>query len=138
MSNSIIRAELASRLKDWAEAQVPPIPAIAFQNVPFTKPGSPPVPFLETLLIPNTTLNKELSGNRKTYMGIFQVNCWGGYGRGMRQVEDIAQAVINLYPMLPKSGPVSIESTPTAERPLWDTTGWVIVPVTIKYRMETF
>lgn len=137
MSNSVIRLELATRLKDWADAQDPPI-EIAFQNVPFEKPGNPPVPFLESLFIPNTTLQKELSGSRKTYMGIYQVNVWAGYGRGMRQAEDIAQAIINLYPMLPKSGAVSIESTPTAEKPLWDTTGWVIVPVTIKYRMETF
>lgn len=137
MSNSIIRAELATKLKTWADAQDPPI-AIAFENVPFTKPGNPGVPFLETNLLPNFTSNNEVSGSRKTYIGIFQVNCWGLYGNGMRKVETMAESIVNLYPLLPKSGPVSIEQTPSVEKPILDTTGWVIVPVTIKYRMETF
>lgn len=137
MSNIIIRQELATRLKTWADAQNPSV-QIAYQNVPFLKPSTPGVPWLEAQLLPNVTLNNEVSGSRKTYMGIFQVNCWGLYGNGMRVIETLAQNVIDLFPVLPKTGLVSIEQTPTAENPLFDTAGWVIVPVTIKYRMETF
>jgi hypothetical protein len=133
MSNAVIRAELETRLKAWADAQIPEVP-IAFQNVPFTKPTGP---YLEAILMPNGTFNKELSGTRKTYIGIFQVNCWAPSGKGMGQVEALSQSVVNLFPILPKSGAVSIEQTPTAEKPLPDDSGWVIVPVTIKYRMET-
>lgn len=132
--NSVIRAELEARLKTWADAQNPKIP-IAFQNVAFTKPSSGV--FLEAYLIPNDTLHKEVSGARKTYIGLFQINCWAKSGQGMGDVEQLAQSVVGLYPMLPKTGPVSIEGTPSAERPIPDNSGWVIVPVTIKYRMES-
>ena len=135
MSNAKIRAELETRLKTWADAQTPQIP-IAFQGVSFTKPadGSP---YLEPILLPNPTLNKTVDGKRKTYIGIFQVNCWAQSGRGMGPVESLAQSVINLFPLLPKTGSVSIEQTPAADSPLLDN-GWLVVPVTIKYRMETF
>jgi hypothetical protein len=135
MSNSIIRAELETRLKTWADAQSPKIP-IAFQNVPFTKPTTSGSVFLECFLIPNVTMNIELSGQRSTLYGIFQVNCWVQQGKGMKAAETLAQSVINIFPMLPKTGDVSIEGTPTAEPSLLDDSGWVVVPVTIKYRYE--
>jgi hypothetical protein len=136
MSNAKIRAELETRLKTWADAQSPKIP-IAFQNVAFTKPadGSP---YMEPILMPNATINRTVDGKRKTYIGLFQVNCWAQSGNGMGTVEALAQSVVNLFPILPKTGAVSIEKTPEAEHPLMDDTGWVIVPVTIQYRMETF
>lgn len=135
MSNASIRAELETRLKTWADAQNPQVP-IAFQNSPFTKPANGP--FLEPILIPNETLNKTVAGTRKTHIGLFQVNCWAASGGGMRQVEQLAQSIVDLFPILPKTGTVSIEKTPEAERPMSDGSGWVIVPVMIKYRMETF
>lgn len=134
MSNAVIRAELETRLKTWADAQSPQVP-IAFQNVSFTKPAGP---YLEAYLIPNATLNKELSGSRKTYIGLFQINCWAPKGTGMGQVEALAQSIVDdVFPFLGPDGAVSIEQTPSADPPLWDA-GWVIVPVTVKYRMETF
>lgn len=135
MSISTIRSELETRLQTWANAQTPPIP-IAFQNVAFTKPQAGC--YLEPYLLPNGTSNEEVSGKRKTHIGIFQVNCWALSGRGMGEVELLAQKVVDLFPMLPKTGSVSIEGTPSADSPLPDGTGWVIVPVTIKYRMESF
>lgn len=135
MSNSIVRAEFETRLKRWADAQTPLIP-IAFENAPFTKPTDRP--FLEAFLIPNLTLNYTVDGKRKTYMGLFQINCWAPSGKGMGEIERLVQSVINLYPMLPKTGRVSVESTPSAGSSIPDPSGWVIVPVTIKYRMETF
>lgn len=134
MSNSIIRAELETRLKNWADAQTPKVP-IAFQNAPFTKPTDGT--FLEAFLIPSSTMNLEVSGKRKTLIGIFQVNCWAQRGKGMRTVEQLAQNVVNLFPILPKTGAVSIESTPNAESPIWDDSGWVIVPVSVRYRYES-
>lgn len=134
MSNAVIRAELETRLKTWADAQTPKVP-IAFENVAFTKPSSGV--YLQAFLLPNSTLNKELSAQRKTHMGLFQVNCWAPSGKGMGEVEALSQSIVNLFPVLPKSGAVSVEQTPTAAKPLLDESGWVVVPVTIKYRMET-
>lgn len=133
MSNSIIRSELESRLKTWADAQTPKIP-IAFENVAFTKPTTGV--FMEAFLLPNITLNPEVSANRKRLIGIFQINCWAKSGNGMKTVEQLAQNVIDLFPVMPKSNVVSIEETPNAEKHLLDSTGWVVVPVTIKYRAE--
>lgn len=134
MSNSIIRAELETRLKAWADAQVPKVP-IAFEGVSFTKPTDGV--FLEAYLIPNLTLDTAVDGTRQRHLGIFQVNCWARSGKGMRQVEALAQNIINLFPLLPKSGMVSIEKTPNAESHLLDPSGWIIVPVTVSYRFET-
>lgn len=133
MSNKVIRAELETRLKTWANAQVPPIP-IAFQGRPFTKPTDGE--FLEAFLLPNVTLHKEVSATRKTYFGLFQINCWARSGKGVGAVEQLAQDVIDLFPILPKTGAVSIEKTPYAESPDLDN-GWLIVPVLVQYRMET-
>ena len=133
MSNSIIRAELETRLKTWADAQTPKIP-VAFQNVPFTKPTTGV--WLEAYLLPNFTMNQEVSGKRKTHIGIFHINCWAPSGTGMGRVEQLAQQIVDLYPILPKTGAVSIEQTPTADNSIPDN-GWVIVPVTVKYRMES-
>jgi len=134
MSNSIIRAALETRLKVWADAQLPKIP-VAFESVTFNKPLSNV--YLQPLLIPNITLNNELSGIRKTQLGIFEVRCWCRSGIGMGVVEGIASSVINLFPLVPKQGAVSIENTPYAEKPMFDEAGWIIVPVMIFYRYET-
>jgi hypothetical protein len=134
MSNSIIRAELETRLKAWADAQVPKVP-IAFEGVSFTKPNDGV--FLEAFLIPSITLDTAVDGSRQRLLGMFQVNCWARSGKGMRQVEALAQSIINLFPLLPKTGAVSIEKTPNAESHILDSAGWIIVPVTISYRFET-
>ena len=133
MSNSIIRAALETRLKAWADAQVPKIP-FAAEGASFTKPSSGG--FLQPTLLPNGTVNNDLSGTRKTYIGIFDVRCWYPSGRGMGEVEKMSNSIINLFPLIPKTGGVSIENTPYAEHPELDTSGWIIVPVMIMYRYE--
>jgi hypothetical protein len=133
MSNSIIRAALESRLKTWADAQVPKIP-IAFESVSFTKPAAGL--YIEPLLLPNVTSNNELSGTRQTHLGIFEVRCWGPTGNGMGAVEKLANNIVKLFPILPKVGSVSVENTPYSERPQHDAAGWVILPVLVFYRYE--
>lgn len=134
MSNSIIRAAFETRLKAWADAQVPKIP-IAFEGKSFTKPASGG--YLQPLLVPNVTVDADLSGRRKRLLGIFEVNCWYPSGTGMGGVEQLAQSIVSLFPLLPKLGNVSVENTPYAERQMEDEAGWLIVPVVIMYRYET-
>lgn len=134
MSNKIIRAELESRLKVWADAQTPKIP-VAFENVTFTKPTDGV--YLQTFLLPTATLDVDVAATRKRRIGIFQVNCWARAGKGMGQVETLAQNIIDLFPILPKTGSVSIERTPYASDSMPDDSGWVIVPVTVEYRHES-
>ena len=133
MSNSTIRSVLETRLKVWADAQTP-IVKIAFEGASFTKPTSGV--FLEPLLLPNITLNNEISGTRKTHLGIFEVKCWGRSGKGMGAVEQLTNSIINLFPLVPKVAAVSVERTPYAEHASLDDSGWIVVPVLIEYRYE--
>lgn len=134
MSNSIVRAMFETRLKTWASTQVPKLP-IAFEGVSFTKPTTGA--YIEPILIPNVTTHNELSGQRKTHLGIFEVRCWYPSGKGMGGVEALANNIVNLFPILPKVGSVSVENTPYAEHPQFDDAGWIIVPVLIFYRYES-
>lgn len=133
MSNPIIRSELETRLKTWADAQTPKVP-IAFEGIAFSKPTGP---FLEPLLFPNIVSDTTLAGDRQTYRGIFEVRCWCPSGRGMGAVERMASNIASLFPLLPKTGKVSVENTPYTERPQLDEAGWTIVPVMIMYRYES-
>lgn len=131
MSNKLIRAELDARLKAWAQAQNLPV---AWEGVSFTKPSGP---FVEVFLMPTVSVNSDVAGKRTTYLGTYQVNCWGLDGKGMGQLEGITDSLIAAFPMLPKAGAVSIEATPSAGRPIEDMDGWTVIPVRIKYRYES-
>jgi hypothetical protein len=134
MSNLVVASYFETRLNTWAAAQSPVIP-VAWEGQGFAKPASDL--WLEPFLIPNETMNYEVSGVRKTHLGLFHVNCWGKTGEGMGKVRRLAQSVVDLFPLVPKVGLVSIESTPTASRPIEsDPSGWVGIPVLIKYRYE--
>ena len=133
MSNPTIRRILETRLKLWADVQVPKIP-FAAEGASFNKPVKGG--FLQPTLLPNGTVNNDLSGVRKTHIGIFEVKCWYPSGRGMAEVEKLSSSIIDLFPLLPKIDGISIESTPYAEHPEIDVSGWLIVPVMIMYRFE--
>lgn len=134
MSNSIIRAELTTRLRAWADAQVPKVP-IAFENAAFTKPltGS----FLQPVLVPNITIDADLAGTHQRLVGIFEIACWSPSGKGIVTVESLSASVIALFPLLPTVGTVHIQSTPYAGQAQPEPSGWIVVPVTVMYRYET-
>lgn len=134
MSNSIIRAALESRLATWANAQVPKV-TVAFEGVASQKPSDGSL-YLEAFLMPNPTMNKTVDAKRNTYTGLFQINCWAPSGKGMGQVEALSQSIAALYPRLPKTGSVSVEKPPAVSKSISDDSGWLIVPVTVEYRME--
>lgn len=135
MSNSVIRAELDGRLKAWASAQTPKVP-VAFEGLAFTKPTDGV--FLESFLLPAATFNTDITASKERRIGVYQVNCWAkNTGRGMKVVEQLAQNVANLFPVVPKTGVVSIEQPPHVEDSILDPSGWIIVPVVIRYRHES-
>lgn len=131
MTQRTIRSEIESKLKAWADSQNPVIP-IAFENIPFTKPDST---FIELYLIPSTTVNTTIGANRATQLGTFQCNIYSKAGVGTKSSEDIAQALINLFPVVPKTGSVSIEQTGSIMNPLYDAQ-WRVLPVRFRYRQE--
>lgn len=136
MSNAIIRAAFETKLKAWAEAQTPKV-LVAYENAPFTKPALG-TNWVECFLVPNDTLNKTVDAKRKTYQGVFQINCWSQQGKGMGAVERLSQSLVDLFPVVPKTSSVSVEGTPIVRSAVPDQTGWIVVPVLIRYRYEAY
>lgn len=134
MSNQIIRAELSTKLKDWAATQTPPIP-VAYEGVAFTKPVNFGT-FIECFLIPAVTINPTVSAVRTRYLGIWQVLIWTKNGSGTKVGETIADGIIALYPVVPKIGQVSIEKPPSAATALTEIEGYRVTPISIEYRAE--
>jgi hypothetical protein len=128
-----IRSELEIKLLNWAASQVPPVP-VSLENVAFNKPSISNV-FVEAFFMPTMTTNPTVDGLRKRDIGIFQVNCFAPIGKGMGQVESLAASIVNLYPVIPKTGNVSVEQTPNSAKPYEDT-NWIVIPVTVKFRYE--
>jgi hypothetical protein len=128
-----IRTELETRLKAFADSASPAL-KVAFEGVLFTKPSAP---FLECFLFPAHTKNVTTAGTRKRECGVFQVNVWTPSGKGTREAEDIAQGIVDAFPIVPKTGLVSVEQTPEKGRAMPDVPGWLIIPVTISYRYES-
>lgn len=132
MANTV-RSELETRLSTWAAAQSPAV-LVSYEAVPFNKPTDFTA-FVQCFLIPNVTLNTEVSGSHMRELGIFQVNVWCKEGEGSGKIDTLVKSVIDAFPIIPKVGSVSIEQTPHASAAILDN-GWRIVPVTIKYRLE--
>lgn len=129
-----IRSELEVRLFAFAAAQNPPL-EIATEDRAFTK-GT--LPFLECFLIPASTNNVTTDAKRIRLRGVFQVNVWVPSGKNkLAEGEAIAQGIIDAFPVVPKQGTVSIESTPEYSKALNDVAGWRIIPITIDYRVES-
>ena len=132
MSNAIIAAHFEGILATWAAAQSPAIP-VAYESVPFTKPTTR---YLECFLIPANTKDVTVDGTRQRYMGTFQINVWVPDGKGRGAGDVIAAALVDLFPIVPKTGNVSVETTPTVSRAIKDVAGWRVIPVTLTYRLE--
>lgn len=103
-----VRNDLESRLKAWADSQIPPIDVV-WEGTSFDKTGSE-VPFLQCFIIPGKTLNATLDASKQREIGIFQVSVWGIDGKGTYETENLANQVIDLFPVYPKFAQTSIEN----------------------------
>jgi hypothetical protein len=127
-----VRSEIETRINNWAKAQMPPIP-VAFEGVNFTKPVGP---YLEVFMLGGNSKSRNVAADGVRTYGMFQVNCYAPVNKGMGEVEALRDDIIALFPVLPKTGAVSIE------QPLsWSGSdvidGHVFVPVRGNYRIES-
>jgi len=127
------RSEIETRITNWAKAQTPPVP-VAFEGVSFTKPTSGP--YLEVFMLGSDSKLRNVAADGVREYGMFQVNCYTPAGKGMGGVEAMAESIVALFPVLPKTGAVSIE------QPLsWSSgsviDGFTFVPVRGNYRIES-
>lgn len=127
------RSEIETRINEWARAQSPAIP-VAFQNVKFTKPVSGP--YLEVVLLGDNSTNRNLAADGIRTYGMFQVNVYAPVNAGMGQVEALAKSIVDLFPVIPKTGTVSIEAPlNTSGSTVID--AFVCIPVRARYRIES-
>ena len=134
MSLSSIRIELESRLNTWANSFNPVIP-VAYEGLPFQIPTIGDR-YAEVFLLPASTFNPTVDGSRKREVGIFQVNLYVKDGKGTGQLNSLVDSLVAFFPVVPKTGNVSIERTPSVSVGM-TMNGWRSVPVSIPYRMES-
>lgn len=130
-----IRSELEGTLLTWAAAQSPPL-LVCVEGVPFVKPTN--APYLQVWLTSSVTTNPTVDGKRKRVRGFVSVNICVPDGKGSKQAEDLAQQIVDLFPVVPKSlfTTVSIEQTPQTGQAMIDN-AFRVIPVTIRYRQES-
>ena len=132
MTQRTIRSEIEGKLTTWANTKQI---KIAYENVEFEKPDSNT--WLEFQIIPVTTVNKTVSASRKSLYGLLQINIYSKVGKGTKEAENLAQELIDLFPVVPKTGTVSIEQTGNVLPSIYDG-GWRVTPVRFKYRQENY
>jgi hypothetical protein len=128
-----IRSELEARLKVFADAQTPRIP-IAWEGVPFTPPATGA--FFEVRMLASTNTSANVAASSVRTRGNFQITIVDKDGTGSKGIEDLAAQVMALYPMLPKTGTVSVEQPPQKSAAILLLDKRVIV-VTVNYRQES-
>ena len=140
MTQKTLREELTNKLKVWAASKNPQIP-IAVENVDDldikTRATAAKTAWIQVYLIPARTVNYTVSASRKTLTGFFQVNLYAPMNKGTAYSETLAQEIIDLFPVVPKTGTVSIEQTGSIMNASFDSQ-WRLVPVRFEYRQEDY
>lgn len=127
-----VRSDLETRLQTWADAQSPKI-KIAWEGKAFTKPSTGV--FLQAVVMRAKSRNSNLGGIDYREHGLWQISVWGLDGKGSAETEDIAQDLVNLFPVVPKFAQTSIEQVGSiSQADIID--GWRVVHITFPYRKE--
>lgn len=137
MSKRVIRAAFESRLKAWADAQLPPI-KVAWENAPFTPPTD--AVYLRVYILPAATVSGDLKGDHRSYRGIFHINMVAPAGNGAGQAEAITQALADLFPVnlrMERSGIACMVYTPMSEGQSNTDNPDYTIPVSCQYRADT-
>lgn len=128
------RQELETKLSIFAASQNPPL-AVAWENVPFTRPTG--VPWLECYLISASTVAVTVAGTRNRERGSLAINVWWPSDQGVGGIDSLAAQIVALYPVVPKTGNVSIEQPGNTSKLMYDQAGWVAISCVMPYRVET-
>ncbi len=128
-----VRSDLETRLQLWADSQSPKL-KIAWEGQAFQKPTSGV--FLQAFIMRAKSRNSNLSGIDYREHGLWQISVWGLDGKGSAETEQVAQDLVNLFPVVPKFAQTSIEQVGTiSQADIID--GWRVVHVTFPYRKES-
>lgn len=136
---SDIREAFETRIAAFAAAQTPAMP-VAWENVTFAP--SPAIAYLQCFMMPAPTQNPWMGVTANRLVGIFQINVYGIQDEGAGPTEQIADALIALFPrgtgMQQNGVTVNIDYTPTRAKGMSDPRGFFFIPVRIRYRQDVF
>jgi hypothetical protein len=128
-----VREELTTRVVALStQLSIP----VAYENFPFSKPANHGS-FMEMTINPFNIMDATVDGTRRRETGFMQINVYCQSGLGTKQGDDLTQAIVDAFPLLPKQGSVSIENTPSIKPAFIDESGYRIIPVYIQYRRES-
>ena len=128
-----LKTELQKRVTDFATAQNIPV---ALPNVPFTKPSITTGRFLEIIFLSSVTINPDIGAISERETGIMQVNVCVPLGQGAGAGDTLATSIKGLFPVVPKTGTVSVEQPPNIAQAITREDGWRVIPISISYRQE--
>lgn len=129
-----IRQEIEGRIAAFAAAQVPPI-AVSYENVPFTPPVG--VPWLECYIMSAGTTFATVDASSNRERGTICVNVYVPAGQGVGKADAIAAQIVKLFPVIPKTGMVSIEDPVNTGQFKLTNNGWGCIPCSCPYRVES-
>ncbi|MBT2333623.1 DUF4128 domain-containing protein [Variovorax paradoxus] len=137
MSEKLIRTLYEGRLKTWAAARVPAL-VVAWENVTMTPPTGA---YLRAFLLRGDTTSRDLAGDNRHRVGVFQVSISCPPNAGPGAGESIAAELDTLFPMnlVLTSGSFSVTQTsPLRTRPAIVDPDRYTVPVDFEYRADTY
>lgn len=137
MSEKLIRSLYEGRMKTWAAARVPPL-VVAWENITITPPAGA---YLRAFLLRGDTTSRDLAGDNRHRVGVFQVSISCPPNTGPGAAESIAAELDTLFPMnlVLTSGSFSVTQTsPLRVRPGISDPDRYTVPVDFEYRADTY
>lgn len=135
MSDTLVRAAFETRLKSWADAQVPPIP-VAWENVPFNPPTGR---YVRCYLMPAPVASETMNGEHRRRMGVFQVSLCMPAGAGVAPAVGLAASLDLTYPLaqpMTYNGLNIFLLSPMSMAPAIQEEDRYVVPVSCTYRAD--
>lgn len=136
MSDALVRAAFETRLKAWADAQVPPIP-VAYQNVTFTPPTGR---YVRCWMLPAPTQSEDLGGLHRLRRGVFQVDLCLPIGNGPGVANTLAASLDVAFPLTAPMTQGAIRVfllSPLSQGPAMEEPDHYVVPLSCEYRSDT-
>ena len=136
MSDKLIRSLFEGRLGTWAAARVPALP-VAWENVSFTPPANT---YLRAFLLRGATTSRDLAGDNRNRVGVFQINIVCPAGNGAGAAESIATELDALFPMNLRLSSGAFWVQQVTPLRLWapDSSDRYLLPVDFEYRADTY
>lgn len=127
-----VQSEIEGKLIAWATGQGF---KVALENVPFVKPTTGEA-YLELDWLGSLTRNQVLAATKEREIGMFQICVCTKSGKGKKKLNEIITGIKVLFPVLPKTGTVSIERPVQVAQGITRDDGWYATPLTISFRQE--